>query len=85
MPRAQRARWPMCRDSRSVARPAASGKLTNAVRQPLRWKRSAVWASSVTVSTAKPSVSSRASRRITAQEPQKKVAFQKSLPFCTGP
>mgnify|MGYP007025244173 CR=1 FL=1 len=44
---------------------------------------SAVCASSVTVSTAIPPISSRALRRITAHEPQKKVAFQLSLPRCT--
>ena len=80
MPRAQRMRWPMCAARLSVARPAACGTLMYAVFHPRRCMRKAVCASSVTVSTAMPPIASSAARRITAHEPQKKLAFQRSLP-----
>ena len=56
-----------------------------AVFHPRICMRSEVCASSVTVSTAMPPTSSSAARRITAQDPQKNAAFQKSLPSCTIP
>ena len=76
MPRAQRMRWPMCSASRSVASPPASGIFRYALSQPCRCSFSAVCASSVTVSTAKPPMSASAARRSTAHEPQKNAAFQ---------
>ena len=85
MPRAQRMRCPTCAESRSVARPAACGILMYAVPQPFICMRSEVCASSVTVSTAMPPISSSAVRRSTAHDPQKNVAFQKSFPSCTIP
>jgi hypothetical protein len=54
------------------------------VRQPRRCILSEQWQSSVTVCVGTPPTSSSASRRITAQEPQKKAAFQRSLPCCTS-
>ncbi|CAH0315989.1 hypothetical protein ROS9278_05144 [Roseomonas sp. CECT 9278] len=85
MPRAQRMRWPMWIISRSVARPAASGTRRYAVFQPSRCIFSEAWQSSVTVSVGTPPACSMALRRSTAQEPQKKVAFHRSLPGCTRP
>ena len=43
--------------------------------------RSEAWQSSVTVEVGTPPMPSSAVRRMTAQEPQKKVAFQRSLPI----
>ena len=85
IPRAQRIRCFTCADSRSVASPAACGILMYAVFHPRVCMRRQVCASSVTVSAAIPPISSSASRRSTAHEPQKNAAFQKSFPSCTIP
>ena len=74
-------RWPMWAARVSVERPEASGREMKAEFQPLRLSLRDVLASSVTVSTAMPPISSRALRRMTALEPQNIVAFHVSLPF----